>query len=257
MATELEPCSANQDHLPFAPAVPQQEPQVPPPPVPTYSTHTPTYNSPSAPPMEQAEATEVDYECPVCFDSIEPQSATMRCDGSGGRCHYFHAHCLNSWIHACQQQGNSTNCPVCRGSVEIHGRRLEQFLQTTSATDDSTTIGRQILQSLTLVPERMQDGWAQLPSLTDITTDEIVAGATVLAGAGIGFWAGASGTQLSTGSWMMDSQLWERSSTSTRVATVVGYTSGVVYRWWSSNSRDEEETEEDRRRRRRRQNDRR
>ena len=221
------------------------EPQMPPPPVPTYD-----YDTPSAPPAID-EMDEMTYECPVCFDSIHPSSAAMRCDGSGGHAHYFHAHCLNQWARTCQQQNHETNCPVCRGGVQVHAQRLEQFLATTTDDDVNTTlVGRRLLSSL--IPESIRDGWAAVPVVTDLTREELVEGASIVAGAGIGFWSGARGSNLSTGNWYMDANLWEQSSTATKVSTVVGYTAGLVYRWWSSASAGEEEEEEERRRRRRR-----
>jgi hypothetical protein len=248
--------------LPVAQEVQHQpEPTMAPPPVPS--------NVPSAPPLDYnydhtEQETKEEYQCPVCFDSIHPSAAAMRCDGSGGHPHYFHAHCLSSWVRACRQQNNESNCPVCRGGVQIHEQRLEQFLESAeqqqqqqhqqhgsndSRHGESIMVGRSILQSIQSAPQRVADGWASLPSLSEITTEEVVEGASIVAGAGIGFWAGANGSALSTGSWMMDSELWERSSTTTKVATIVGYTTGLVYRWWND-SKNEEEEEENRRRRR-------
>ena len=52
-------------------------------------------------------------ECPVCMESISNTDACMRCSGSGGRHHYFHAHCLTRWIRQCRDRDQPT-CPVCR-----------------------------------------------------------------------------------------------------------------------------------------------
>jgi hypothetical protein len=126
---------------------------------------------------------------------------------------------------------------------------LEQFLATTD-NDANNTVGRRLLRSL--IPESIRDGWAAVPYVTDLTQEELVEGASIVAGAGIGFWAGASGSHLSTGNWYMDGELWERSSTATKISTVVGYTAGVVYKWWSTSSQEDDEDEDERRRRRRR-----
>jgi len=260
-------CTEDQS-LPFAhEAVHHPEPSMPPPPVPppvpefgttsTFPSAPPgtTSTFPSAPPLEEqeqpGESKENHYECPVCFESIAPASATMRCDGSGGRPHYFHAECLGSWIESCQRQGNTATCPCCRGGVQVHTQRLEQFLQSTTETETNTinlTVGRRILQSLQSAQNTVSSGWNKIPALNELTTEDVVEGASVVAGAGIGFWAGANGEALSTGNWMMDNELWARSSTTTKVVTIVGYTSGVLYRWWSSSNAREEEEEEHRNR---------
>jgi len=54
--------------------------------------------------------------------------AAMRCNGEGGVCHYFHAHCLQQWIRSARQS-RQASCPVCRGSLQFNGARLDQFLQ--------------------------------------------------------------------------------------------------------------------------------
>tara|TARA_B100000795_G_C22662904_1_gene384777 strand:+ start:107 stop:901 length:795 start_codon:yes stop_codon:yes gene_type:complete len=244
------------DSLPYAEEVHSTEPTEAPPPVPTYNN-----SRPSAPPhqhdsnIEEEQQQPQEFECPVCFDSIQSDSATMRCSGSGGQPHFFHAHCLNSWITTCQDRGSVANCPICRGSVEIHTQRLEQFLNTIQPTTteniENISVGRRILTQINNVPTTIQNGWNSVPALSELTQEDVIEGASIVAGAGIGFIAGSNGAALSTGNWMMDNELWNRSSTATRVSTVVGYVAGIAYSYWSTPSNEEEEENERRRRRRR------
>ena len=243
MSIPIAHCTTgSDDSLPVAHDAQFAEPTVPPPPVPA---------SPSAPPIDcnQAESKDYEFECPVCFDSIHPASATMRCDGSGGQPHFFHAHCLGTWIQSCQEQGNTATCPCCRGGVQVHTQRLSEFLETSSHTtenNENITVGRRILRHFGSV----RDGWVKVPALSDLTREDVIEGATIVAGVGIGFYAGVNGSNLSTGNWAMDAELWERSSMATKVGTVVGYTAGCLYNWWSSSTDRNEEDEEERRRRR-------
>lgn len=71
-------------------------------------------------------------ECPICYEAISAGDAAMRCSGDGGIHHYFHAACLQQWIRQCRS-GQSATCPVCRGTVQFNGQRLDAFLQSPSA----------------------------------------------------------------------------------------------------------------------------
>lgn len=270
------PCSSSSDLPPMAQRVDQwPEPEVAPPPPP-----------PSAPPADGFAATrgaerhfEVDsqgagaeenlrevYECPVCMEGIAPSGAAMRCTGqAGGRCHYFHAHCLQQWVRTQRGRAAAPSCPICRGEVEIHAQRLEQFLagggssssggggeSKHSGGNDGTKDLEDLLAKIRSLPGSIVDGWNNLTQL-EITSEQLVEGASVVAGAGVGFYAGSSGhIGLSTGSWGLDRLIWENSSTSTRMATVLGYVVGTGYRWWRETSEKAEEEEDERRSRRRR-----
>eukprot|EP00928_Gymnodinium_smaydae_P089906 TRINITY_DN73790_c0_g1_i1.p1 TRINITY_DN73790_c0_g1~~TRINITY_DN73790_c0_g1_i1.p1 ORF type:complete len:512 (-),score=40.94 TRINITY_DN73790_c0_g1_i1:274-1809(-) len=66
-------------------------------------------------------------QCPICFEEIQSGAAAMRCNGEGGVHHYFHAHCLQDWIQACRR-GRQATCPICRGSLQFNGHRLQEYL---------------------------------------------------------------------------------------------------------------------------------
>ena len=273
------PCSSSSDLPPIAQRVEEQwpEPDVLPPPPPS----APPTDGCAAPPTDGCAAPhgaerhfEVDsqgaggenlrevYECPVCMEGIAPSGAAMRCTGqAGGRCHYFHAHCLQQWVRTQRGRAAAPSCPICRGEVEIHAQRLEQFLAGSSSGggeskyssgNDGTKDLEDLLAKIRSLPGSIVDGWNNLTQL-EITSEQLVEGASVIAGAGVGFYAGSSGhVGLSTGSWGLDRLIWENSSTSTRVATVVGYVVGTGYRWWCEASDKAEEEDDERRSRRRR-----
>jgi hypothetical protein len=206
------------------------------------------------------------------MEEIAPGGAAMRCTGeAGGRCHYFHAHCLDEWVQTQRGRAAEPSCPICRGAVEIHAQRLEEFLARAArgghehsggggageSKISGTGGGRKDLENLLVrirsLPGSIADGWNNLSQL-DITSEQLVEGATVVAGAGLGFYAGSSGAGITTGSWGLDRLMWENSSTSTKVATVVGYVVGTGWRWWSeadARAKEEEEQEERTRGRRR------
>eukprot|EP00927_Polykrikos_kofoidii_P034014 TRINITY_DN28857_c0_g1_i1.p1 TRINITY_DN28857_c0_g1~~TRINITY_DN28857_c0_g1_i1.p1 ORF type:complete len:345 (+),score=53.79 TRINITY_DN28857_c0_g1_i1:99-1037(+) len=69
------------------------------------------------------------YECSICTEDMTNEDAAMRCNGVGGKKHYFHAHCLLSWVRQCQRDGNTPTCPECRGPVQIRPCRLSEFLE--------------------------------------------------------------------------------------------------------------------------------
>ena len=203
------------------------------------------------------------YECPVCFDPIQTSNAAMRCTGEGGQCHYFHAHCLAQWIQTMRHSGTSPTCPCCRGAVEIHTRRLEEFLSSSADGGageskegyvSGAMSGRKELEDLLAriqsLPGSIVDGWNNLTQL-EVTTEQIVEGASIAAGAGWGFYAGSRGHWgVSTGSWGLDRIMWENSSNTAKAATVLGFVVGAGYRWWTQEDARLKEEEEQRRRRR-------
>ena len=72
----------------------------------------------------------------------------MRCRGAGGQCHYFHAGCLGQWVTACRSNGGEPSCPRCRGAVEVHQGRLQEFLEADSVLRTATPEAREDIQGL-------------------------------------------------------------------------------------------------------------
>lgn len=68
-------------------------------------------------------------ECAICCEELARADAAMRCNGHGGKKHYFHAQCLTAWVRECRRAGNAPTCPECRGPVQVRPRRLEEFLR--------------------------------------------------------------------------------------------------------------------------------
>ena len=152
------------------------------------------------------------YECPVCFDDIAEDDAAMRCAGAGGRAHYFHAHCLSQWAEQCRGQWSDATCPVCRGGVEVHSRRLAQFLDSSESTEgpaavDAATRGH-LQGMLAGVSEAVRGGWGKLT--LNITKEQAVEGVGIVAGAGFGFYNGLNGNGMTTGSWAADQMVRRR-----------------------------------------------
>jgi len=124
-------------------------------------------------------------ECPICFEDIASGDAAMRCSGAGGIHHYFHATCLQQWIRQCRD-GQAPTCPVCRGTVQFNGQRLETFLHSPNASnlgDDE----RSFLQNIS-------DGLQHKNAWSDMSTVEKGAFSIgIAAAAGWGFMLGYNG----------------------------------------------------------------
>lgn len=126
---------------------------------------------PSAPPQEPSiphatsttatdETDESGHTCPICIDDINPAQAVMRCQSSP--CHYFHRHCLGSWIRQFQSSGNPT-CPMCRQGLDIHGGRLNDFLSGSASanlSDEQRTFLQRLMDKVPATDE-----WAELITL--------------------------------------------------------------------------------------------
>jgi len=67
-------------------------------------------------------------DCPICLSAIEPCDAAMRCAGDGGLHHYFHSDCMLKWVDECRTGLSAADCPICRGQIQFHVQRIEQFL---------------------------------------------------------------------------------------------------------------------------------
>ena len=155
---------------------------------------------PSAPPAEAISEVlengeeENEEECPVCMESISNTDACMRCSGSGGRHHYFHAHCLTRWIRQCRDRDRPT-CPVCRQNLEFNRGRLSEFLDgnpsappTELLTEEERSYFETILDGLS--GNRSWEGMN--------TTERIVYTGGLVAAAGAGFMIGYSGNLTSS-----------------------------------------------------------
>ena len=77
-------------------------------------------------------------ECPICYEKIEENEASMRCNGISDTKHYFHEQCLSKWIQSCNSQSVKPTCPICRGDIEIHRPRLEEYLNNNPYLDTET-----------------------------------------------------------------------------------------------------------------------
>ena len=120
----------------------------------------------------------------------------MRCAGLSGatglkRHHYYHAHCLGSWVVQCQSSGNPASCPQCRGPVQVSRRRLEEFLQ-----EEGDGIGcdeRAALVSfsneLASDTDPSSDGWVNVKSDLLRATTALGVGAAVAVAVAAGFQA--------------------------------------------------------------------
>lgn len=160
-------------------------------------------DSPSAPPLSprtstplspaqrikddrsrREEAAEVEeHECPVCFEVIDEADAAMRCAGTAGRPHYFHAHCLSRWVDSCRGNWAEAKCPVCRGPIELHNERLGDFLNGTAACEALDEPTRGLLFGM--LDGIQGKGWS-----TGITREQVAEGVGIVAGLGWGFYKG-------------------------------------------------------------------
>merc|ERR1719330_2254823 len=160
-------------------------------------------------------------ECPICFEPIQAGEAAMRCNGEGGVHHYFHATCLNHWIQSCRS-GRGATCPICRGSLQFNGRRLNDFLSSTSS-DNLTQDDRSFLQSIS-------DGLSGSNSWSSMNNVEKAANvAGIAAAAGWGFMLGYSGShqaERATAELMYTCQ----ASQQHQVAQGVGWVAGLLVR---------------------------
>mmetsp|Transcript_39026 Transcript_39026/g.84298 ORF Transcript_39026/g.84298 Transcript_39026/m.84298 type:complete len:445 (+) Transcript_39026:233-1567(+) len=69
--------------------------------------------------------------CPICQEAMSANGgAVARCAGTGGVCHHFHAECLGLWVSSRRAENDTPTCPVCRGDLEINGRRLHWHIRS-------------------------------------------------------------------------------------------------------------------------------
>lgn len=135
-------------------------------------------------------------ECAICCEELLFADAAMRCSGSGGKRHYFHAHCLTAWIRQCQQAGSEPpTCPECRGPVQIRPRRLEEFLQEKGSKLNEAD--REALRTFHDSAEANADeyGWSDLRKDLWKAAPYLAVGAGVIAAIAIGMQALSSQSQ--------------------------------------------------------------
>jgi len=134
--------------------------------------------------LEEPETREQDPDeerdsCPICLDDINPEQGVMRCTNN----HYFHDHCLVSWIRS-RPAGRAT-CPTCRGELQVHGSRLRQFLDSPEGqrlpADQRSFLGAMADRMREVAP----DGWGHL-----ITADNLRTAGQMVIAAGYGLHSG-------------------------------------------------------------------
>lgn len=169
---------------------------------------------------QESHPTEDHGECPICFEEISPGDAAMRCSGSGGVHHYFHAHCLQEWIRQ-SRSGSRATCPICRGALQFNGERLETFLQGPEATNLNAE-ERSFLQSIS-------DGLQHKNSWSDMSTLEKGAFSVgIAAAAGWGFMLGYNGDCASN--HMNNHVVTPMLSNDHQIAQGVGWVAGLLAR---------------------------
>jgi len=185
----------------------------------SFGDHNADVTEPASEPAQMEE--EEELECPVCMEAINEGDAAMRCTGQGGHRHYFHSHCLTHWIDSCRGNWNEASCPICRGPVEVHSERLADFLNGTQ----SETLEPEQRGMLQQMLNGLEKGWS-----TGITKEQAIEGAGILAGLGWGFYTGYNGQAPSSGSWHLDSFVWDNAPNSVRVAALGGWVGGLGIR---------------------------
>lgn len=144
------------------------------------SPHLSSSTQPSSSSTSQQVGDSEETECPICYDSINPENAVMRCSSSP--CHYFHQTCLRQWIDQCRQRSGAT-CPVCRQGLMIHSGRLRDFLAG-AESESLTADERGFLERLSdSIPGKSD--WIEL-----CTLENVIHYGSLAASAGFGFWNG-------------------------------------------------------------------
>mmetsp|Transcript_45850 Transcript_45850/g.132780 ORF Transcript_45850/g.132780 Transcript_45850/m.132780 type:complete len:278 (+) Transcript_45850:35-868(+) len=130
-------------------------------------------------------------DCAICCEPLLLTDAAMRCAGRAGCHHYGHAACLAKWVESCRRDGAAPSCPTCRGPLQLHRRRLREFLQQSERGMDSRGVGRgqcQVSQEHSELLHSMlqQESRAEDDSWSDIDFEQI-AGFVLAAGALVAF----------------------------------------------------------------------
>lgn len=169
------------------------------------------------------------------MDDIDPGDSAMRCSGTGGRAHLFHAECLTEWLRSCQSRQQTPSCPVCRGPVQIHARRLRDFLSSDASRkldDESRGMLDDLLHTTTERLQTMSDGFSEA-----LTPENLANTAGIVGSAAYGFYNG----------WAGRSNYWETQlfyDNATRgmiIANTMGWVVGLGARLWSDAQRSEDD----------------
>jgi len=122
-------------------------------------------------------------ECSICCEELFTSQAAMRCCGTGGRNHYFHAGCLNSWVQQCKQQGLQPTCPECRGPVQVRPIAIRRLLEGGKLDEQEMQAWRTLAQAS---EDADSCGWANLrPNVW-----KVALGTAVAVGVGLAIVAG-------------------------------------------------------------------
>eukprot|EP00931_Biecheleriopsis_adriatica_P050083 TRINITY_DN28991_c0_g1_i1.p1 TRINITY_DN28991_c0_g1~~TRINITY_DN28991_c0_g1_i1.p1 ORF type:complete len:547 (-),score=114.98 TRINITY_DN28991_c0_g1_i1:87-1688(-) len=167
-------------------------------------------------------------ECPICFESIRPGEAAMRCNGDGGTHHYFHARCLQQWIRSCRQ-GRDATCPMCRGRLQFNGQRLQEFLDgqgSTGLTEEDRSLLQEISDGL-----RGRNNWTDMKGI-----EKAAYAGGILAAAGWGFMLGYTEQQHRSSTALVIHEL----PAEHQIAQGVGWLAGLLFRIIREVARDRE-----------------
>jgi len=152
--------------------------------------------------------------CPICIEDINPDQGVMRCTNN----HYFHDHCLASWIRSRPR----ATCPTCRGELQVHGSRLQQFLDS----EAGQRLPEDQRSFLTAMADRMRevapDGWGHLITAGNLRTAGQVVGA-----AGYGLYSGYTARPYTA----FDAFLLEQMPAHAQLASAVGWAGGLAARF--------------------------
>lgn len=170
--------------------------------------------------------------CPICFAGILHSDAAMRCCGEGGVHHYFHASCLQQWIGSCRT-GVGATCPMCRGRIQVNGRRLVEFLQG-DASAELNEEDRSFLQSIA-------DGLQGKNSWSDMSALERTAYAGgIMAAVALGFTLGFTGRQHHVSNALIVSRLPREHQVCQSIGRVAGILAQIFRDLWRDTEREQE-----------------
>ena len=77
-------------------------------------------------------------DCPICMMPIYSYQPAAKCDGAGGKNHYFHYGCIKDFFERQTLHGLAKVCPICKGSFKLKYRNV-----TTNASQQQS-LGRRI-----------------------------------------------------------------------------------------------------------------
>lgn len=160
-------------------------------------------------------------DCPICFSVIEPCDAAMRCAGDGGLHHYYHSECMLKWVDQCRAGLSGANCPICRGQIQFHAQRIEQFLVSEQSADLAAEDRTFLAQCVDRLKATGGIAWGNVFTLENT---KYIGG--MAAAGGWGFMLGYSQEQLGLQQTIMLNGL----SRQHRIAQGVGWMIGLIVR---------------------------